>query len=117
MSLNGCRILLTEDEALIAHSLADYLTAAGAHVCGPYPSAAGAIRDGSKLDVAVLDLSLLDGMCTPLAEDLVERGIPIIIATGYANLAPGFRPAAIVYKPYAEKEIETAIRLVLRRAA
>jgi DNA-binding response OmpR family regulator len=82
--LNGARVLVVEDETLIAMALADTFEDAGAEVVGP----AASVRDAFQLlgrqdiDAAILDVNLLDGEVTPVAEHLVARGVPILLYTG-----------------------------------
>jgi len=83
--LNGCRVLLVEDEPLISELVKDLLLESDAHVVGPALTVGAArqiVRDGTAIDVAVLDLNLGDGTVTPVLEALAGRGIPMIIYTG-----------------------------------
>src|SRR4051794_18564375 len=86
-ALRGRRLLVVEDEYLIAASLARELEGRGAEVVGP----AGSVRDalalveaeGDRLDGAVLDINLRDERVYPVADALVARGVPFIFLTGY----------------------------------
>jgi DNA-binding NtrC family response regulator len=83
--LSGCRVLLVEDEALVAEHITDVLTEAEADVVGPLATVAEArqlVRDGVKVTAALLDLNLRDGSATPLIEALTARGIPTVVYTG-----------------------------------
>jgi len=82
--LNGAKVLVVEDEAIIAMDLADTFESAGASVVGPAPSVREALRLISQEDVdsALLDFNVADGEVTPVLELLVSRGVPIIIYTG-----------------------------------
>ncbi|QRM34381.1 response regulator [Microvirga sp. VF16] len=83
--LAGSRVLVVEDEALIAMGISAMLTDAEAVPVGPAASVREArqlIRDVAVLDAAVLDVNLADGSVTPILEALSARGIPTVIYTG-----------------------------------
>ncbi|MPR10719.1 response regulator [Microvirga tunisiensis] len=85
--LAGSRVLVVEDEALIALSISEMLTEAEGVPVGPAASIREArqlIRDVAVLDAAVLDVNLADGSVTPILEALSARGIPTVIYTGGA---------------------------------
>jgi CheY-like chemotaxis protein len=90
MPLTGRRILLVEDEYLIAEDLAVLLKEAGADVVGPAASLPRAMRlaaDTDHFDAAVLDINL-DGVAVfPLAQELRRRGVPMLFLTGYGEPA------------------------------
>ena len=82
------RILLVEDDYVIADDLRRELESQGAVVLGPVSS----VRDGLALltsehrpDLALLDVKLGDEMVFPLADELRRRDIPLIFATGYGQ--------------------------------
>ncbi len=79
--LDGARILVAEDEAVIAWALADAFADAGAEVVGPAASVreASQLLDDRAIDVAILDVNLLDGEVTPIAERLIAQGVPVLI--------------------------------------
>src|SRR3954453_5795965 len=81
----GARVLVVEDEFLLACSLEDDLTAFGYAVVGPVSSVAAAReRIGREaVDAAVLDVNLSGAMVFPLADELVALRIPIIFLSGY----------------------------------
>ncbi|HSN70097.1 MAG TPA: response regulator [Steroidobacteraceae bacterium] len=87
------RILVVEDEYLIAADLARQLEAAGVEVLGPVPTVAAALdllARTSDVDGAVLDVNLRGENVLPVAATIRERGIPFVFATGYDKLAlPG----------------------------
>jgi DNA-binding NtrC family response regulator len=83
--LAGSRVLVVEDEALIALSISGMLTDAEGVPVGPACSVREArqlIKDAAVLDAAVLDVNLADGLVTPILEALSARGIPTVIYTG-----------------------------------
>jgi DNA-binding response OmpR family regulator len=84
--LSGWRVLLAEDEFLIAEDLASALSAAGATVIGPAYTVARAlslIQSGDALDGAVLDVNLKGEAVFPVADALFSRGISFVFTTGY----------------------------------
>jgi CheY-like chemotaxis protein len=83
--LAGSRVLVVEDEALIAMGIGAMLTDAEGVPVGPVCSVREArqlIKDAAVLDAAVLDVNLADGSVTPILEALRARGIPTGIYTG-----------------------------------
>jgi CheY-like chemotaxis protein len=86
--LHGLRILLVEDEAMIALDLEFALQAAGYHVVGPVAGLAQAVAllRTEAIDAALLDVNLNGELSFPLAELLAERKIPFVFLTGYAEV-------------------------------
>ncbi|KTS20473.1 histidine kinase [Methylobacterium indicum] len=82
--LDGRRVLIVEDEALVALELTEIVTGANAHAVGPARTnrEALALIDLEAIDLAILDLNLADGEATPTAEGLIAKGIPVLICTG-----------------------------------
>jgi DNA-binding response OmpR family regulator len=87
--LQGRRVLVVEDEALICMLIEDRLIGAGAEVVGPACSVEEALglidraaTDGG-LSAAVLDIGLDGEMVLPVADRLATLGVPFIFATGY----------------------------------
>jgi CheY-like chemotaxis protein len=103
--LAGKRLLVVEDEYLIAADLAATLEEAGAEVVGP----AGTVTDaleliqslGERLDAAILDVNLQGERVYPVADALAARGVPYVLATGYdaASIAPAYADAPRCEKP------------------
>jgi CheY-like chemotaxis protein len=82
------RILLVEDEYMIAADLASFLERHGASIVGPFKSVASALAalDGEAIDAAVLDINLGGERVYPVADALIARNVPIVFATGYDEL-------------------------------
>ena len=120
--LRPFRILVAEDNAIIAMDVADGLVAAGARLLGPFARVAGALRalEGSSIDGAVIDANLADRDVTPLATALLARGIPFIVYTG-TGLPESLRRWAseitVVSKPASMASlIERLARLIAMRS-
>lgn len=85
-ALRGWRLLLVEDDYMIAQDLEAELQGAGVEVLGPVPDIQGALdllEAGPAPDGAILDINLGGEMVYPLADILQERNIPFVFATGY----------------------------------
>ena len=116
--LRGLRILVVEDEALIAMLLEDMLAALGCVVVGPIPRlgpALSAARTG-ELDCAVLDVNLHGKAVLPVADVLERRGIPFLFVTGYGEIDadPRFAKSPLVRKPFKIDEIADALAQLMR---
>ena len=112
--LSGCRILVVEDEYMIADDITQALVAAGAEVLGPVASAADAaelIAGGGRIDAAILDINLRDGAVFPAADTLAERNIPFAFATGYEqwSLPERFQGRPVVEKPFSASNIAALV--------
>lgn len=96
--LHGFRVLLVEDEFLLAHDLRCELENIGAIVIGPEPSverALARISDGQQIDVAILDLNLCGKPAFPVADALAAKGVPFMFTTGYDRI-PGNRYPSVI---------------------
>ena len=95
--LDGRRIMVVEDDYLVALALSAVLEDAGAHVVGPVASAQEAVallEEGREaVDAAVLDVDLNGEKLYPVADALALRDIRFIFATGYGIdvVAEGYR--------------------------
>jgi CheY-like chemotaxis protein len=98
------RVLLAEDDELMAMALEDLLIDLGYEVVGPASSIrkALALIDQTPFDVAILDLALTDGESYPIAERLREGAIPFVFATGRDADAidPRFKDVPVLLKPF-----------------
>jgi DNA-binding NtrC family response regulator len=108
-ALTGRRILVVEDEALVALDLQDFLDQRGVEVVGPAASVSQALEaiDGNQIDCALLDMKLGDEMADAVAVALDQRTIPTILVTGYGdgNLPAGFEAYPRLEKPYSEDQL------------
>ncbi len=102
-SLSACRILVVEDEYLLAAELAQELANAGADVLGPVPTIeqALAVLSDTMPHGAILDVNLSGVPVFPLADTLIKRGVSLVFTTGYdADTLPDrFADVPICGKP------------------
>jgi len=109
-SLAGHRVLVVEDEALVAMELADILEHLGCTVIGPAASVtrALALLDGRRPDAALLDLNLNGEPGARVAIALNDRGVPFVVVSGYGEdqeSAPALRGASRLTKPVRHGEL------------
>lgn len=107
--LTNRRILVVEDEFLIAAELCDMLEAAYAIVIGPAVTVREAMQlvQDNEVEAAIVDMNL-SGQCSdPIAEELRSRGIPFVFTTGYEpNEQTDRLGITTVTKPYSWEELE-----------
>ena len=114
------RVLIIEDEPLIAHTVEDFLIEAGfqiAGVVGKLENALALIESG-VCDVAIIDANLRGVSASPAATALASRGLPFIVTSGYSQeQLPGLFPGAVfIQKPcHPELIIQTLATLLLNR--
>lgn len=115
--LAGKRILVVEDESIVAMLVEDVLTDLGAAVVGPASRVAEALGlvGAGGVDAALLDVNLAGETTTAVAEELGRRNIPFAFATGYgaAGLPPGFAGHPVLQKPFLERELHDMLARVL----
>lgn len=82
--LCSAHILICEDEPFVAIELALSVEEAGGRVVGPAGNVSEALRllEEHEVHGAILDVNLSDGDVTPVAESLLERGVPLIVQSG-----------------------------------
>ncbi len=118
MALAGKRILVVEDEALLAMRLEELLRDHGCQVVGPVArlGKAQALLEHEPIDAAVLDINLAGSFVFPLALALRARRIPFVFATAYADgvrYPPEVQGVARIAKPYSDAQIVTALERAL----
>ena len=104
--LHGLRVLIVEDETLVAMLIEEYLLELGCEVAFSASRVAKAMRglQTCGIDVAVLDVNVAGESISQLVETLVQRGIPFLFASGYGprgidpTLVPQPRPPKAVYR-------------------
>ena len=118
LRLAGVRVLVVEDDMLIAIHVEEALRDLGCIVVGPVGKLDDALRlaDGESLDAAILDVNVRGGHVYPVAERLRARGIPFALASGYGDwaLPEAFRDQPRLTKPYTARELEAQV-LALHR--
>ncbi len=118
--LSGVRVLVVEDDSLLAMDLEETLVEAGAVVVGVCQTLDEAMARANVDDfaVAVLDFSLGSDTASPLARRLVRRGVPFILHTGKSRREPSlaeWRDWPIVEKPAPSRVLVSALRTALAR--
>lgn len=105
----GLRILLVEDESLVAMLVEDALEALQCQVIGSASRlrSARVLAEREGFDLAILDINLDGEPIYPVAEVLTRRGIPFVFLTGYgaAGVAEPFRDRPILQKPFHVQEL------------
>lgn len=106
------RILIVEDEPLIAMMLEDFLDALDRDVAGTAETVTAALElvNGGGVDAAILDVNLRGGEKSwPVADALAAKGIPFVLATGGDVLADGHRDRPVLSKPFTMDGVEKAL--------
>lgn len=105
----GRRILVVEDEMLVAMLLEDMLAEAGHAVVGPFSHINGALEaiDRETVDLAILDVNVGGHEIYPVAERLAERHIPFAFATGYGahGLREPWQERPTLQKPFHRSDL------------
>lgn len=111
----GSRVLVLEDEFLIAVDLVQMLEEIGMRVVGPAATIDAALDlvAAEPVDVAILDLNINGRRSDPVAAALADRGIPFILATGYDDAGAAGGAVAVVRKPYGQAVIARALSAAL----
>ena len=108
------RILVVEDEALIAFMVEDMLGDLGHDVVATAMRLSQALEfaETREFDVAILDINLDGEKTFPVADVLIRRGLPFAFATGYGRdgLEGKHQDAAVIRKPFSAEELERTIR-------
>ncbi|MGR3571647.1 HWE histidine kinase domain-containing protein [Brevirhabdus sp.] len=105
-AIQGKRVLVIEDESLVAQETANALHAAGCTVVGPASTIADALRIVAKdaFDAAVLDINLDGKLVWPAAHVVAAREIPFVFTTGYSGVID--IPAELKDAPWLEKPFD-----------
>jgi CheY-like chemotaxis protein len=115
--LNGRRILIVEDEMVIAMLLEDMLEDIGCRVVATAAREAEALAalDAVEIDAAILDLNLNGARSYGIADALAARNIPFIFSTGYGAkvLEADYRQHPVLAKPFRVEELAGALAALL----
>jgi len=118
--LDGVRVLLVEDESLVAAVLEDLLISAGCTVVGPIANLDNAMRAARSevFDIALIDVNLGKTSSYPVGEALALRNLPFIFLTGYGKSAMPAEHAdwPCIAKPYKPAELLGTLSRALERA-
>jgi len=102
--LEGVRVLIVEDDAMLAMALEMALSDLGCEIVALASNLADAVPLAAEVavDGAILDVNLAGEMIFPVADILTARGIPFIFATGYGSdgLRDCDRDRPVLQKPY-----------------
>lgn len=112
------RVFVVEDEALVALNLEDMLADLGCTVLGPamrVERARSMIEAGIEADVAILDVNVAGEQVFPIAQMLVDGGVPIVFATGYdrEGLPIDWHRQTILQKPYTLNDVSRSLRAAI----
>ncbi len=121
-ALHQRRVLVVEDEPLVALEIVTTLADAGCEVVGPAATLAAALAlaeaEGARLDAAVLDGNLHGQSSQPVADILGAHGVPVIYVTGYSSLPPGAAHGhRLLSKPLRDGDLLTALAETMRPRA
>ena len=117
--LSGKRILVVEDEMMIAMLLEDTLLDLGCIVLGPASGCAQAlalVNGAADIDAGILDVNLGGERSFPVADVLRERRIPFMFATGYgsAGIPDAYAQHPVIIKPFDPVAVADALASILR---
>lgn len=117
--LTGKRVLIVEDEWLLADHLDSIVTRAGASVIGPVASVADALdllAGPAAPDAATLNVKLENEMSYPVADRLAELGIPYVFisANEMRGMPERFHHRPLLAKPFTDPQVTAALRDLLR---
>jgi CheY-like chemotaxis protein len=119
--LAGLRVLIVEDEFLLAMELETLVEGGGCTAVGLASSVGQALAliDGEPPDVALLDVNLKGERATPIAAALMARGVPFVLITGYTRpqlSEPELRDAPRIDKPVNRRSLTRAVKNALDAA-
>lgn len=114
------RILVVEDNAILAEELCEVIVEAGGTVVGPFSSVAeaAAALDAQEVDAAALDININGEVRFDLAHTLNERGTTFVFVSGYTrdSIPARFSPYALVEKPVDVDKLREALAEAVTRS-
>ena len=113
--LSGKRVLVVEDEALVAAMVEDILADLGAVLVATATNIdrATELAQSETIDVAVLDVNVRGRRVDPVADILRQRGIPFVFATGYGATMSAASRDVVIDKPYTPAKLAEALARAL----
>jgi CheY-like chemotaxis protein len=117
---DGLRVLVVEDEDLVALMVEDMVADLGCevvHTARTVPEALAA-AETERVEFALLDVNLSGSQVFPVADALIRRQIPFAFASGYGQGAvpDTYRTVPVIPKPFRIEDIDAAIRSVVPAA-
>jgi two-component SAPR family response regulator len=117
-ALEGVRVLVVEDEYLVAILIEEILESAGCIVRGPIPRLPDALDavDHDDFDAAVLDVNLAGERIDPVAQALSRRKVPFVFVTGYGEgvLSEEFAERPRLCKPFRMADLLGAVLKIVK---
>ena len=115
--LAGLRVLVIEDESMVAMLIQDMLAEIRCEVIGVASRFNDAVEKAKSLafDIAILDVNLNGRHTLAIADSLAERGVAFVVATGYGatSLPESLQKAPILQKPFRQRDLERVLRAAL----
>ena len=113
-ALSGRRVLVVEDESLVAMLLETILEDMGCTPVGPISTveeALSVVAQETQLDAALLDVNVAGVHVFPVAQALKDKGVPFVFSTGYGEggLPDEWRGQATIQKPFTEDAVQQAL--------
>ena len=116
--LSNCKVLVVEDEMMIAMLIEDMLDEFGCKTVGPATNVPRALEliSMEQMEVAVLDLNLDGNDTYAIADALRQKCVPFIFATGYGStgVRDQYRDRPVLQKPFQSRDLESALKEALR---
>ncbi len=117
--LRDCRVLVVEDDFLIADDFSRRLMVHGAEIVGPAATLEAAHRllnDALAIDIAILDVNLRGTLIFPFARHLEALGVPFLFCTGYGEdpIADCFREVTRFEKPLSHQGFAEMVEMMAR---
>jgi two-component SAPR family response regulator len=117
----GCRVLVVEDETLIAVLIEETLVAMECKIVGPAAKLETALQlaVSGGFDIAILDITVRGGKVFPVADELLARGIPFVLASGYGDwaLPNTLQDQRRLLKPFTPVMLEREVKVLCGKAA